>query len=46
MELSEAGQAFIMQNFEEFDKDRDGALSPAEQAEMFSTAPDRSACVS
>ena len=38
-ELTEAGRAFFAAVFARFDADDDGALSPREREEMFSTAP-------
>jgi Ras family protein T1 len=38
-ELSHKGQQFLSALFERFDKDRDGALSPAEVRNLFSTCP-------
>lgn len=38
-ELSHKGQQFLTMLFERFDKDRDGALSPAEVDDLFSTCP-------
>ncbi|XP_049823573.1 mitochondrial Rho GTPase isoform X1 [Aethina tumida] len=38
-ELSHKGQQFLTHLFERHDRDRDGALSPAEFEEMFSTCP-------
>jgi Ca2+-binding EF-hand superfamily protein len=43
VELTKEGIDFFEQRFEEFDRDKDGCLSTAEQDEMFSTAPCRSA---
>ncbi len=41
VELGREGAAFLEQRFGEFDRDGDGVLSPAEQDDMFSTAPCR-----
>ena len=41
VELTEDAKEFLNARFEEFDKDRDGVLSPAEQDDMYSTAPSR-----
>lgn len=38
-EISYKGQQFLTTLFERFDKDRDGALSPAEVDDLFSTCP-------
>ncbi len=38
-ELSERGNAFFCQVFKTFDRDGDGALSPQELEEVFSTCP-------
>ncbi|KAJ9598498.1 hypothetical protein L9F63_010818, partial [Diploptera punctata] len=38
-ELSHKGQQFLSTLFERYDKDRDGALSPKEVANLFSTCP-------
>jgi Ras family protein T1 len=38
-ELSYKGQQFLTTLFERFDKDRDGALCPAEVDDLFSTCP-------
>lgn len=38
-ELNLLGQQFFMSLFERFDKDRDGALSPCEQENLFSICP-------
>nr|AOC97476.1 Rho family protein [Volvariella volvacea] len=39
VELSPLGYGFFTEIFETFDKDRDGALKPAELEELFSTSP-------
>ena len=41
MELTEDAKKFLSARFEEFDKDRDGVLSSAEQDDMYSTSPSR-----
>ena len=41
VELTEVAVEFLSARFEEFDKDRDGILSPAEQDDMYSTSPSR-----
>jgi hypothetical protein len=38
-ELTHRGQQFLSTLFERYDKDRDGALSPAEVDSLFSTCP-------
>ena len=38
-ELSHKGQQFLTTLFERYDKDKDGALSPAEVESLFSTCP-------
>lgn len=38
-ELSALGYKFFTSAFKQYDKDADGALSPSELAELFSTAP-------
>lgn len=38
-ELSHKGQQFLSTLFERYDKDKDGALSPAEVDNLFSTCP-------
>ena len=38
-ELSHKGQQFLTTLFERYDKDKDGALSPAEVDSLFSTCP-------
>lgn len=43
VELAPAGLAFLEAAFAEHDRDGDGVLSPAEQDDMFSTAPSRRA---
>jgi hypothetical protein len=39
VELTEAGKDFLRSAFRRADRDRDGALSAAEQDDMWSTAP-------
>ena len=41
VELTEVAKEFLAARFEEFDKDKDGVLSPAEQDDMHSTSPSR-----
>lgn len=37
--MTEAGRAFLVATFQRVDRDGDGALTPAELDELFSTAP-------
>lgn len=39
VEVTEAGRAFLVATFQRVDRDGDGALTPAELDELFSTAP-------
>ena len=39
VELTDAGRDFLRSAFKRADRDRDGALSAAEQDDMWSTAP-------
>ena len=41
VELTEVAKEFLRVRFEEFDRDKDGILSPAEQDDMYSTSPSR-----
>lgn len=41
VELTEVAVEFLSARFDEFDKDRDGILSSAEQDDMYSTSPSR-----
>ncbi len=41
VELTEVAKEFLRVRFEEFDRDKDEILSPAEQDDMFSTSPSR-----
>ena len=43
VELTEVAKEFLSARFEEFDLDKDGILSPAEQDVMYSTSPSRCA---
>ena len=44
VELTDFAKEFLNARFTEFDKDKDGILSPSEQDDMYSTSPSRSAC--
>ena len=41
IEVTDAGRQFLLGRFAQFDRNKDGMLSTAEQDEMFSTAPSR-----